>query len=128
PDTCDGAGVCQVNHASDGINCGDAGSPCTNQDTCLAGACHDNGFQPAGTTCGDPSSGSCDAADSCDGSGACQSNHVADGTNCGDAGTACTNQDTCLAGVGHDNGFQPAGNACGGPAAGAWDAATSCAV
>src|SRR2546428_825569 len=69
-------------------------------------------FKSAGTVCGDPSSGQCDAADTCNGSGTCQQNHVADGTNCGDAGTECTNQDKCEGGICVDKGFQPAGTAC----------------
>src|SRR5439155_9260528 len=102
----------QSNVAPNGTFCGDAGTQCTNQDTCLAGVCHDNGFQPAGTACGDPTSNACTAPDTCNGSGACQANNSADGTFCGDAGTQCTNQDTCLAGVCHDNGIQPDGTAC----------------
>ena len=72
-----------------GTSCGDTGTECINQDTCLAGACHDNGFKSAGTTCGDPSSGECDSADTCNGAGSCQANHTTDGTNCGDTGTEC---------------------------------------
>jgi hypothetical protein len=115
-DSCNGTGVCQVNHVADGTSCGNAGTACTNQDTCLSGACQDNGFQPAGTACGTPATGACDAADTCNGSGVCQDNHAAVGTSCGDEGTACTNQDTCLSGACQDNGFQPAGTSCGNPA------------
>src|SRR5207244_2808610 len=100
---------------ADGTTCGDAESACVNQDTCLAGACHDKGFKVAGTACGSASSNECDNPDTCDGSGSCQSNHKSDGTFCGDAGTACTNQDICLAGVCQDNGFKPAGIPCGDP-------------
>ncbi|HKQ97999.1 MAG TPA: protease pro-enzyme activation domain-containing protein [Candidatus Polarisedimenticolia bacterium] len=125
-DTCDGSGVCRSNHVADGTSCGDTGTECTNQDTCLAGVCNDNGFRPGGTACGDPSSAECDAADSCSGTGACVTNHVADGTSCGDTGTACTNQDACLAGVCNDNGFQPGGTACGDPSSGDCDSADSC--
>src|SRR3989442_1250434 len=96
PDTCNGWGTCQPNHVAAGTNCGDAGTECINQDTCdSSGACHDNGFKSVGTACGDPSSGQCDSPDTCNGSGACLPNHVAAGTNCGDAGTDWTNQDTC---------------------------------
>src|SRR5207247_509520 len=125
-DTCDGAGRCQVNHAPDGTFCGDAGTECVNQDVCLAGACHDNGFKTAGTACGDASSGACDAADTCDGAGSCQVNHAADGTFCGDAGTECLNQDTCQAGACHDNGFKAEGTACGDASSGPCDAADTC--
>src|SRR5436309_2613436 len=94
-DTCNGSGACQPNHAASATNCGDAGTECTNQDTCDAnGACVDNGFKTAGTACGDPSSGQCARPDTCNVSGACAANHATTGTNCGDAGTECTNQDT----------------------------------
>jgi hypothetical protein len=125
-DTCDGAGACVSNHAADGSLCGDAGTECTNQDRCLGGACQDNGFQPGGTPCGDASSGACDHPDSCDGAGACAANHAADGTLCGDAGTECTNQDLCAAGLCQDHGFKPAGSACGGPGSTDCDAPDSC--
>src|SRR2546422_2372293 len=73
-------------------------------------------FKASGTACGDPSSGQCDNADTCNGSGACQANHVAAGANCGDAGTECINQDTCDgSGACHDNGFKASRTACGDP-------------
>jgi hypothetical protein len=75
-------------------------------------------FTMPGTPCGDSSSGPCDNPDTCDGAGACQTNHVADGTNCGDAGGACINQDTCLAGSCHDNGFKSAATPCTGASQG----------
>ena len=109
PDTCDGAGTCQSNNVV-GI-CGDAGSDCVNQDYCQGGVCVDAGFKASGTACGNSSSGPCDAADTCNGAGSCQANNAPDGTNCGDAGSACVNQDTCLAGACHDNGFKAAGTA-----------------
>src|SRR5206468_4890879 len=82
-DTCDGAGSCEVNHASDGTFCGDAGTECVTQDTCLAGACHDNGFKSVGTACGDASSSPCDAADTCDGVGSGAGREGLEGTSCG---------------------------------------------
>ena len=125
-DSCNGSGSCLSNHATDGTNCGDAGTECINQDTCLAGVCHDNGFKAAGTACGDPTSGQCDAADSCNGAGSCLSNHATDGTNCGDAGTECVNQDTCVNGACQDNGFKPSGTACGDGTSGECDNADTC--
>ena len=113
PDTCNGAGLCVPNNAADGINCGDAGTECTNQDTCLAGACHDNGYQGAGVACGSDSDTQCDNPDTCNGSGVCSINNAADGINCGDAGTECTNQDVCQAGVCQDSGYKPADTSCG---------------
>ncbi len=125
--TCDTqTGLCSNPAKPDGTACGDAGTECVNQDTCLAGACADNGFKPSGTACGSGSSGACDNADTCDGSGSCQVNHVADGTACGDAGTECVNQDTCLAGACADNGFKPSGTACGSGSSGACDNADTC--
>lgn len=40
PDECDGAGVCQPNHASDGTACDD-GQFCTDGETCTSGVCGD---------------------------------------------------------------------------------------
>lgn len=105
-------GACQVNHLADGTSCGDTGTACTNQDTCLSGTCQDNGFQPAGTACGNPTLNACTAPDTCNGSGSCQANNSADGTSCGDAGSQCVNQDTCLAGACFDNGFKANGTSC----------------
>ncbi len=95
-DSCDGAGGCLANRAANGTFCGDAGSACVNQDTCLDGFCHDNGFAPAGAACGDPSSAQCDDADTCSGSGACQANQAAAGTACGDPSSGpCDAADSC---------------------------------
>ena len=93
-DTCNGAGVCLVNHVPDGTFCGDTGTECINQDTCLTGACQDNGFKPVGTGCGSPVSTTCDHPDTCDGSGACQTNWEPATTACTD-GLACTLSDHC---------------------------------
>jgi Dictyostelium (slime mold) repeat len=126
PDACDGAGLCQTNHVADGTQCSEVDSECDMPDSCLAGVCHDNGVKAAGVACGDPTSTECNAADSCNGSGWCVPNLAADGTLCGDAGTQCINQDTCAAGLCHDNGFVAAGMACGDPSSGQCDAADSC--
>src|SRR5439155_422997 len=113
PDSCDGSGTCQSNHQPDGTLCGDAGTQCTNQDKIGRAACRESGFQPAGTACGEPSKRQCDNPDTWKGSGTCQLNHQPDGTFCGDAGTQCTNQDTCLSGLCHDSGFPTSARACG---------------
>jgi hypothetical protein len=94
PDSCNDSGFCLANLAPDGTACGDAGTECVNADACVAGVCGDNGFQTAGTSCGDGSSSQCDAADSCDGAGACASNPVASGTPCSDE-ESCTLEDAC---------------------------------
>jgi hypothetical protein len=126
PDFCDGTGVCLSNHLDDGTICGGAGGDCDIEDTCLDGACHDNGFRPAGAACGDPTTTACNAADTCNSSGFCLSNLAPDGTACGDAGTECVNADACVAGVCHDNGFKAAGSACGDSSSGECDIADSC--
>ncbi len=104
-----------------GTVCGDAGTECTNQDTCDGlGVCTDNGFQSAQTACGDAGT-ECTNQDTCDGLGVCTDNGFQPAqTACGDAGTECINQDTCDGlGTCTDNGFQPAQTACG-------DAGTEC--
>ncbi len=79
-----------------GTVCGDAGTECTNQDTCDGlGVCTDNGFQSAQTACGDAGT-ECTNQDTCDGLGVCTDNGFQPAqTACGDAGTECINQDTC---------------------------------
>jgi len=116
-DTCDGAGMCLANHVADGTNCGDAGTECVNQDTCIVGACQDHGFKLAGTACGNSGVSECDSADSCDGAGACLLNYAAAGsTPCGDAEGPCTYQDYCNAnGQCQDYGYKPVSTACGDP-------------
>ena len=128
PDTCDGSGNCQSNHAADGTNCGDAGSACTNQDTCLGGVCHDNGFKPSTTVCR-PSTGQCDVAETCTGtSGVCPpdgfqpSTTTCTGTS---NGGACDGTDSCD-GAGHCvDGFKPSTTVCR-PSTGQCDVAESC--
>src|SRR5439155_1242766 len=60
------------------------------------------------------------------GAGSCESNHVADGTGCGEGGEECVNQDACLGGACHDNGFKAAGTTCGDASSGECDAADTC--
>ncbi len=121
-DTC-AATVCVGIPESLGSNCGDAGTQCTNQDTCnLLGQCIDSGQQPNGSSCGSSSNTECSNADTCF-SGQCNPNNESGGITCGDAGTACTNQDTCDGSGGcSDNGFasdttscDADGNQCTGP-------------
>jgi hypothetical protein len=125
-DRCDGTGVCLTNHAADGTPCGEVDSDCEIQETCLAGACHDNGVKSAGTPCGNHSATECDAPDTCDSAGFCLSNLAADGTACGGAGVECVNPDACFAGACHDNGFVAAGAPCGDPSSGQCDGADAC--
>ena len=68
--TCDPTtGVCGNPTAADGTFCGDAEAACVKQDTCVSGACQDNGFKDATTACGDPSNSACDHPDHCTGIG-----------------------------------------------------------
>lgn len=108
------------------------GVDCNDSNACTADACdsttglcvHDP--LPAGTSCGDPSSGLCDGPDSCDASGVCRSNNMPDGTACGEVDSDCQLPDTCLAGACRDNGVKPAGTACGDSSSGECDAADTC--
>ena len=97
------------------VDCSSSNTECTNyacDSNGLVGNCDTVIYVVAGTSCGDQSSGECDAADTCDGSGSCPNNNVADGTFCGDDGTECTNQDVCVNGDCQDNGFEPPDTPC----------------
>ncbi len=111
PDTCNGAGVCLDNHAADDTPCSGDGNDCTD-DVCAAGSC-DHPYMPAGTPCGDQSSGECDAANTCNSLGVCQNNPVANGAPCSDDGNDCTNDVCSNAVCTHPN--HPPGTACGDP-------------
>lgn len=118
PDTCNGSGVCQVNHAPDNMLCTtDADTNECTTDVCTAGECtHPN--KEAGATCGGSENTDCDNPDSCNGTGICQTNPEPSSTSCGDTGSACVNQDTCDgAGECADNGFVSSGEPCGDPTA-----------
>mgnify|MGYP001610210421 FL=1 len=127
PDACDGAGVCEVNHKTDGTPCADDGNVCTrnlcntglcthppepiglacgnptdtecdNPDTCDGGGTCVLNFEGPGFACGNPSSSQCDRPDSCNGFGMCLNRFVLRGTPCND-GDICTGSDQCNAGV-----------------------------
>ena len=125
-DRCDGAGVCLSNNVPNGTVCGQPDGDCEIADSCQQGICEPGGVLPAGSSCGDTTASACDAADSCDAFGLCLPNLAADGASCGDPGSQCTNADSCLSGVCHDNGYAPPGSACGDGSSGACDAADSC--
>ena len=59
--------------------------------------CPADGFAAAGTSCGDPTNTTCNAADTCNAAGACQPNLAIAGTACSD-GDVCTLNDSCNAG------------------------------
>jgi len=112
PDTCSPIGTCLANNEANGSPCGDQGMDCLVDDTCQSGACQDNGFETAGTSCGDPSDSACTDPDTCNGSGTCLANDAANGTPCGDQGVDCWVDDTCQSGACQDNGFETAGTLC----------------
>src|SRR5207302_330479 len=91
--TCDPAsGVCSSPDKSNGSACTDGGA-CTQTDTCQAGVC--TGANPVVCAALDQ----CHVAGTCDpASGSCSNPHKTDGTACND-GSACTQTDTCQAGV-----------------------------
>jgi len=101
-DFCSG-GQCVPGTPNVGAQCGDAGTQCTNQDTCnFAGVCEDNGVQPDGSSCGDPNDSQCSNPDTCL-TGACNPNDGAVGASCdldADECTddACDGSGTCEAG------------------------------
>lgn len=99
PDTCNGSGICQQNHASGLTLCGDSPAPgsCEAQATCSNGSCGALGDAPFGTLCGSGTVTTCTAADTCDAVGNCQDNNVSNGTTCSD-GDGCTVGDSCMAG------------------------------
>ena len=106
-DTCNGSGVCQSNNISG--SCTPDTNDCTN-DVCSGGACTHPNKSP-GAICGSPTTGECDAADTCNGSGVCQPNNAMNGTACTEDGNVCTS-DSCLAGL-CTHPPQPLGTACG---------------
>jgi hypothetical protein len=90
---CDPAtGACSNPAKSNGTVCDD-GNACTLDDTCQAGAC------ASGATLNCAASDQCHAAGVCDpASGLCSNPAKADGASCND-GNACTQSDSCQAGV-----------------------------
>jgi hypothetical protein len=85
-------GVCSNPQKANGTSCGD-GNACTQTDTCQAGVC--TGTNPVACAASDQCHvvGVCNAAN-----GVCSNPPKVDGTSCGD-GNACTQTDTCQAGV-----------------------------
>jgi hypothetical protein len=92
PGVCNTAsGACSTPAAANGTACND-GNPCTQTDTCQAGAC--KGSNPVVCTALD----ACHYAGSCNTTTGTCSNPPADGVPCND-GNACTVGDACLAGA-----------------------------
>jgi alpha-tubulin suppressor-like RCC1 family protein len=85
-------GACSVVAAADGTPCDD-GDACTQTDTCQAGVC--TGKNPVACAASD----ACHVVGVCNpATGACSNPSAANGTPCND-GNACTQTDTCQAGV-----------------------------
>jgi len=103
---CNGIGSC-VTAPGTGENCNDS-NECTSGDICAAGLCVG---LPNVNSCND--SLECTSGDTCI-AGSCVGIPLALGSNCGDAGTECTIQDSCdLIGQCVDNGVQNNGDSCG---------------
>jgi len=89
---CDGNGLCLNPNKANGSPCNDANA-CTLLDTCQLGVCQ--GGTPV--VCG--ALDQCHIAGTCDtGTGLCSDPPAADGTGCSD-GNACTQTDSCQAGL-----------------------------
>ena len=125
PDTCDGQGGCQPNHAQSGTACGDQDIVCHINDSCDGnGNCTDNGFVDNGTECGSPScvggqwlkqtcqGGECSGSeviencadnnectqDLCSAASGCSHQPVTDDTPCTSNNTFCDGMEVCRAG------------------------------
>jgi len=102
--------------------CGDGifdagGEECDDGNTadgdCCSSTCQ---AETTGTPCGDATSNSCTAPDTCNAVGVCQPNHVAAGSACGSAAnTDCTNPDTCDGAGACQANDETAGTTCGDP-------------
>ena len=115
PDTCDGSGTCLDNNEPTTVSCRADAGDCDVEEFCDgAGNCPAQAFEPAGTSCGDPTNTTCDAADTCDASGVCLDNFATSGTSCGDPNdTTCDAADTCDGSGQCDDNFATSGTACG---------------
>ncbi|HVU51172.1 MAG TPA: hypothetical protein VHL80_10825 [Polyangia bacterium] len=91
-DSCNGATGCVHVNVANGTGCDD-GNACTQTDTCVAGVC--TGGNPVACAPLDQ----CHAAGTCNpATGTCTNPTKSDGAPCSD-GNACTQTDTCVAGV-----------------------------
>ena len=128
PDTCDGFGNCDANFEVFDTPCGGGDGACLLGERCDGfGACTSAGQAPPGTPCGDGSSSSCDAPDSCNAAGACLPNFAPDTASCGDgSSSACDAADRCD-GLGRcDASHAPSGTVCGDPSSSECDAPDAC--
>jgi hypothetical protein len=138
PDICDGSGACQDNHESSETVCREDAGDCDVAELCDGqGACPADGFEPAGTSCGESADSVCDNPDTCDASGSCEANYEStlsvcreDAGDCDvaercdgeggcpvdaleedgsscDDGEICTGPDRCVAGECHGEPIRP---------------------
>ena len=96
PDTCDANGVCQPNNEPTTTVCRADAGDCDVAENCDgAGGCPADGFEPAGTQCGDTTDTVCDNPDTCNATGQCaNANNEPNGTSCAD-GTVCNGTEVC---------------------------------
>jgi len=116
PDTCDANGVCQPNNEPTTTVCRADAGDCDVAENCDgAGSCPADGFEPAGTQCGDTTDTVCDNPDTCNATGQCANDNNeptttvcrADTGDC-DVAENCDGAGSCPA-----DGFEPPGTACG---------------
>jgi hypothetical protein len=96
-ESCDeSSDTCTANDA-DGTTCRPDAGECDVQETCLAGLCPADAFEPAVITpCGSNADTDCTNPDFCDGLGTCLANDEINGFPCGDPTLdTCTSPDTC---------------------------------
>ncbi len=128
PDTCDDSGSCQANFETPATVCRQDAGDCDVAELCDGeGSCPENTFEPAATTCGNPTATVCDNPDTCDGSGGCQSNFESSTTVCRKDAGECDVSESCD-GEGNcpDDGFGPAASSCGDPTATVCDQPDTC--
>jgi hypothetical protein len=128
PDTCNAAGVCQVNNEPNTTTCRADAGLCDVPELCDgAGSCPADGFEPAGTACGSRGDSVCDNPDSCNAAGACQVNNEPAGTTCRPDAGECDVAEVCdSAGACPADGFEPVTTACGSASDTACDAPDHC--
>ena len=115
PDTCDGAGNCDVNNEPITTVCNPAAGACDLAEFCNgAGACPADVFKPSGTACGSAANTVCDNPDTCDGAGNCDVNNEPNTLVCRSDAGECDVAEFCDgAGACPANDFEPSGTACG---------------
>jgi len=115
PDTCDGFGTCDPNHADPLTVCDEQPGDCWLEPRCDGGgSCQAAAPASADLACGNQTETSCDHADTCDGAGECDSNLAAPGVACGDdTDGECTAPDSCDGAGACDPNHALSGVACG---------------